>query len=137
MDGVFRRIEGSFAAKAALDIALLDWNAQKLGVPLWRWFGLDRNDAPLTTFSIGIDKADVIRQKVREAEDFPVLKIKVGLDNDEEVIAAVRSVTRKPLRVDANEGSGRRKRRWKRSTGWRNRAWNSSNSRCRRRTSKT
>ncbi|MGC8761215.1 MAG: dipeptide epimerase [Bryobacteraceae bacterium] len=104
MDGVFRRVEGNFAAKAALDIALLDWNAQKLGVPLWRWFGLDRNDAPLTTFSIGIDKADVIRQKVREAEDFPVLKIKVGLDNDEEVIAAVRSVTRKPLRVDANEG---------------------------------
>ena len=60
--------------------------------------------APLTTFSIGIDRAEVIRQKVREAEDFPVLKIKVGLDNDEEVIGAVRSVTSKPLRVDANEG---------------------------------
>jgi L-alanine-DL-glutamate epimerase-like enolase superfamily enzyme len=104
MDGVFRRIEGNFAAKAALDIALLDWNAQKMGVPLWRWFGLDAADAPVTTFSIGIDKAEVIRQKVREAEEFPVLKIKVGLDNDEEVIAAVRSVTRKPLRVDANEG---------------------------------
>ncbi len=104
MDGVFRRMEGQFAAKAALDIALLDWNAQKLGVPLWRLFGLDPDAAPLTTFSIGIDRADVIRQKVREAADFPVLKIKVGLDNDEEVIGAVRSVTEKPLRVDANEG---------------------------------
>jgi L-alanine-DL-glutamate epimerase-like enolase superfamily enzyme len=104
MDAIFRRIEGQFAAKAALDIALLDWNAQKLGVPLWRMFGLDPAAAPLTTFSIGIDKAEVIRQKVREAEEFPVLKIKVGLDNDEEVIAAVRSVTKKPLRVDANEG---------------------------------
>ncbi len=104
MNQVFRRIEGQFAAKAALDIALLDWNAQKLGVPLWRMFGLDPAAAPLTTFSIGIDKAGVIRQKVREAEEFPVLKIKVGLDNDEEVIAAVRSVTKKPLRVDANEG---------------------------------
>jgi L-alanine-DL-glutamate epimerase-like enolase superfamily enzyme len=104
MDGVFRRIEGQFAAKAALDIALLDWNAQKLGVPLWRMFGLDPAAAPVTTFSIGIDKAEVIRQKVREAADFPVLKIKVGLDNDEEVIEAVRSVTNKPLRVDANEG---------------------------------
>ena len=104
MDQVFRRIEGQFAAKAALDIALLDWNAQKLGVPLWRMFGLDPAAAPLTTFSIGIDKAEVIRQKVREADPFPVLKIKVGLDNDEEVIAAVRSVTNKPLRVDANEG---------------------------------
>ena len=42
--------------------------------------------------------------KVREAEAFPVLKIKVGLDTDEQTIAAVRSVTDKPLRVDANEG---------------------------------
>jgi L-alanine-DL-glutamate epimerase-like enolase superfamily enzyme len=41
---------------------------------------------------------------VREAEPFPVLKIKVGLDTDEATIAAVRSVTDKPLRVDANEG---------------------------------
>ena len=46
----------------------------------------------------------MIRQKVREAEQFPILKVKVGLDNDEEVIDAVRSVTKKPLRVDANEG---------------------------------
>ena len=104
MAQVFQRVESNFAAKAALDIALLDWIGQRLGVPLWRYFGLDRNDAPVTTFSIGIDKADVIRQKVREAEPYPVLKIKVGLDNDEEVIAAVRSVTQKTLRVDANEG---------------------------------
>jgi L-alanine-DL-glutamate epimerase-like enolase superfamily enzyme len=104
MDQLFRRIEGQFAAKAAVDIAIMDWNAQKLGVPLWRMFGLDPAAAPLTTFSIGIDKADVIRQKVREAAEFPILKIKVGLDNDEEVIGAVRSVTSKPLRVDANEG---------------------------------
>lgn len=101
---VLTKFEGDWAAKAAIDIALLDWVSQKLGVPLWRYFGLDRNDAPLTTFSIGIDKAEVIRQKVREAESFPVLKIKVGLSNDEEVIDAVRSVTKKPLRVDANEG---------------------------------
>lgn len=104
MAGVFQRIEGNWAAKAAVDIALLDWNAKKLGLPLWRLFGLDRADAPVTTFSIGIDKADVVRQKVREAEAFPVLKVKVGLDNDEEVIGAVRSVTKKPLRADANEG---------------------------------
>ncbi len=101
---LFRKLEGHFAAKAAVDIALLDWVSQRAGVPLWKFLGLDKNDAPLTTFSIGIDKAEVIRQKVKEAEPFPVLKIKVGLDNDEEVIAAVRSVTKKPLRVDANEG---------------------------------
>lgn len=104
MAGVFQRIEGNWAGKAAVDIALLDWTGRKLGIPVWRLFGLDRADAPVTVFSIGIDKADVVRQKVKEADAFPVLKVKVGLDNDEEVIDAVRSVTKKPLRADANEG---------------------------------
>jgi len=104
MAEIFRKIEGQFAAKAAIDLALMDWVGKKLGVPLYRLFGLDPNDAPLTTFSIGIDTPEATRQKVREAEPFPILKIKVGLDTDEETIAAVRSVTRKPLRVDANEG---------------------------------
>jgi len=101
---IFRRVPGQFAAKAAIDIALLDWVGQKLGVPLYRYFGLDPQDAPATTFSIGIDTPEITRQKVREAEAFPVLKIKVGLDTDEATLAAVRSVTSKPLRVDANEG---------------------------------
>jgi L-alanine-DL-glutamate epimerase-like enolase superfamily enzyme len=101
---IFHRVPGQYAAKAALDIALMDWVGQKLGVPLYRYFGLDPNDAPITTFSIGIDTPEITRQKVREAEPFPVLKIKVGLDTDEATISAVRSVTNKPLRVDANEG---------------------------------
>jgi len=101
---VFSRIEGQWAAKAAIDIALMDWVTKKLGVPLYRYFGLDASAAPVTTFSIGIDAPEKTREKVREAEPFPVLKIKVGLDTDEATIAAVRSVTKKPLRVDANEG---------------------------------
>jgi L-alanine-DL-glutamate epimerase-like enolase superfamily enzyme len=101
---VFRRIGGEWAAKAAIDIALMDWAGQKLGVPLYRYFGLDARDAPVTTFSIGMDKPDVVRRKILEAEQFPVLKIKVGLDSDEEMLASVRGVTKKPLRVDANEG---------------------------------
>jgi len=104
MTEVFRRVDGQNAAKAAIDIALMDWFGQKLGVPLYTYFGLDAADAPVTTFSIGIDNPDVTRQKVREAAAFPVLKIKVGLATDEPTIEAVRSVTRKPLRVDANEG---------------------------------
>lgn len=104
MAGVFSRVPGEWAAKAAIEIAVMDWVGQKLGVPLYRYFGLDRNDAPVSTFSIGIDTPEITRQKVREAADFPVLKIKVGLDTDEQTIAAVRSVTDKPLRVDANEG---------------------------------
>jgi L-alanine-DL-glutamate epimerase-like enolase superfamily enzyme len=104
MTEIFRRIEGQYAAKAAIDIALMDWNGQKLGVPLYRYFGLDAKDAPITTFSIGIDNPETTRQKVEEAAAFPVLKIKVGLDSDEATLAAVRAVTKKPLRVDANEG---------------------------------
>lgn len=104
LDAVFPRIPDQWAAKAALDIALMDWVTQKMGVPLYRYFGLDAGDAPVTTFSIGIDTPEITRQKVREAEAFPVLKIKVGLDTDEATIDAVRSVTKKPLRVDANEG---------------------------------
>ena len=104
MAEVFRRIEGQYAAKAAIDIALHDWVGQKLGIPLYRYFGLDPRGTPLTTFSIGIDTPEVTRQKVREAESFPILKIKVGLESDEVTMEAVRSVTKKPLRVDANEG---------------------------------
>ncbi len=104
MAQVFRQLPGQFAAKSAIDIALMDWVGKKLGVPLYRLFGFSVEDAPRTTFSIGIDTPEVTREKVREAEPFPILKIKVGLDTDEETISAVRSVTKKPLRVDANEG---------------------------------
>jgi L-alanine-DL-glutamate epimerase-like enolase superfamily enzyme len=104
MAEVFRRIEGQYAAKAAIDIALMDWLGKNLGLPLYRHFGLDPRDTPVTTFSIGMDKPEVVRQKVREAEPFPVLKIKVGLKTDEEMIDSVRAATKKPLRVDANEG---------------------------------
>ncbi len=104
MAKVSQSLDGQFAAQAALDIALMDWAGKKLDVPLYRLFGLDPAGTPLTTFSIGIDTPEITRQKVREAEAFPVLKIKVGLSTDEPTIEAVRSVTKKPLRVDANEG---------------------------------
>ncbi len=99
-----RDVPGHWAAKAAVDIALMDWVGKKLGIPLYSHFGLDAADAPVTTFSIGIDTPEITKQKTREAADFPVLKVKVGLAGDEATIEAVRSVTDKPLRVDANEG---------------------------------
>jgi L-Ala-D/L-Glu epimerase len=104
MAEVFRRIPGEWAAKAAIDIALMDWAGKKMGVPLYKLFGLSPADAPVTTFSIGIDNPEVTKQKTREAAAYPVLKVKVGLATDEATIAAIRSVTDKPLRVDANEG---------------------------------
>jgi L-alanine-DL-glutamate epimerase-like enolase superfamily enzyme len=96
--------EHQHAAMSAVDIAIFDWIGKKLNLPLYRFFGLDPADAPLTDFSIGIDTPEITRQKTREAADFPILKVKVGLKTDEETIEAVRSVSNKPIRVDANEG---------------------------------
>ncbi|MFN7920876.1 MAG: dipeptide epimerase [Bryobacteraceae bacterium] len=101
---VHAKIPGDWALKSAIDIALHDWVGQHLDVPIWKMLGLDPLDAPATTFSIGIDTPEMTRQKVKEAEAYPVLKIKVGLKTDEQTLDAVRSVTKKPLRVDANEG---------------------------------
>src|ERR1039457_5824675 len=95
MAEVFERVPGEWAGKAAIDIALMDWVGQKLKIPLYSHFGLDPADTPLTTFSIGIDTPEITRQKTREAEDFPILKVKVGLSTDEPTIEAVRSVTKK------------------------------------------
>ncbi len=96
--------EGQTAAKAAIDIALMDWISKSLEIPLYQFWGLDAGKAPQTTFSIGIDTMEMVKQKVEEAAPYPLLKIKMGKDNDEEILAAVRSVTQKTLRVDANEG---------------------------------
>ena len=104
MAEVFRRVPGDWAGKSAIDIAIMDWVGQKLGIPLYEWLGLDAADAPLTTFSIGIDTPEITKQKTLEAAEYSILKVKVGLATDEPTIEAVRSVTNKKLRVDANEG---------------------------------
>lgn len=96
---------GNNAAKAAIDIALHDLVGKIMGQPWWRIWGLDPSKAPDTTFTIGIDTADVVRQKTMEcAEKFNILKVKVGLDNDKEMIRTIREVTDLPLAVDANQG---------------------------------
>jgi L-alanine-DL-glutamate epimerase-like enolase superfamily enzyme len=101
---IFKSITDQNCARCALDIAIMDWVGKKLNVPLYKFFGADKSKAPLTSFSIGIDTPAVIKQKVAEAEKYRILKIKVGKENDEEILNAVRSVTDKPIRVDANEG---------------------------------
>lgn len=97
--------EGDSAAKAAVDIALHDLVGKLLGAPWHRLWGLNPLKAPDTTFTIGIDTPDVVREKTREcAERFNILKVKVGLDNDKEMITTIREVTGLPLAVDANQG---------------------------------
>jgi L-alanine-DL-glutamate epimerase-like enolase superfamily enzyme len=95
---------GNPAAKAAVDVALHDWIGKKLGQPVYRLWGLNKSKTPSTSFTIGLDSPDVIAQKVSEAEEYPILKIKLGTERDRDIMAAVRKETKKPIRVDANEG---------------------------------
>ena len=96
---------GNAAAKAAIDIALHDLVGKLLGAPWYRIWGLDKEKAPSTTFTIGIDTPDVVRQKTREcAERFNILKVKLGRDNDKEMIETIRTVTDLPIAIDANQG---------------------------------
>lgn len=93
------------SAKAAVDIALHDLVGKMLGAPWWRLWGLDPSKTPDTTYTIGIDVPEVVRKKTREcAGQFNILKVKVGLDNDKEMIETIREITDVPLAVDANQG---------------------------------
>lgn len=94
------------AAKCALNIALLDGAAKLARKPLCDFLGLGfREHHHVTSFSIGIDSPEVIRQKTRDAAKYPVLKLKVGDARDKENLAALREMAPdKPVRVDANEG---------------------------------
>jgi L-alanine-DL-glutamate epimerase-like enolase superfamily enzyme len=95
---------GNCAAKAAIDIALHDLVGKLLGQPWYRVWGLDPGKTPNTSFTIGIDTADVVRRKVAEASEFKILKVKLGRDNDREMIETIRAATAVPLAVDVNQG---------------------------------
>lgn len=96
---------GNYSPKGMFNIALLDGAAQKAGKSLHDYLGLGFTEGKhITSFTIGIDTPEMMRTKVREAVDFPVLKIKVGGPTDEQNLAAVRSeAPSKRLRVDGNE----------------------------------
>ncbi len=96
---------GDAAAKCAIDIALHDLVGKLMGQPWYRIWGLDPAKAPSTTFTIGIDTPEVVKEKTLEAVGkFNILKVKVGLDTDVEMIETIRTVTDVPLAVDANQG---------------------------------
>lgn len=95
---------GNCAAKASVDIALHDLLGKIIGYPWYKIWGLSAENTPYTSFTIGIDKADIIKQKVTEASDFKIIKVKLGRENDKEIIETIRNVTNVPLCVDANEG---------------------------------
>lgn len=102
-----RAVQGNQSAKAAVDIAIYDRLAQKLGVPLYKLFGKNPNKEMITSFTIGIDTVEVMLQKVEKAKSYDILKIKLGKDVDFDIGVMKeirRAVGNKTLRVDSNGG---------------------------------
>jgi len=95
---------GNTAIKAGIDIALHDLDGKIKKQPCWQMLGSNPEQMPITSFTIGIDTPDIMRQKLTEATDFKIIKVKLGRDNDKEIINTIRSVTDVPLYVDANQG---------------------------------
>ncbi len=95
---------GEYAAKAGLEMAVYDWIGKKLNIPIYRLLQAPGRTGPRTTYTFGIDKPEVMKEKVEEADPYPLLKIKLGTDYDKDIINAVRELTDKPVLVDANEG---------------------------------
>jgi L-alanine-DL-glutamate epimerase-like enolase superfamily enzyme len=108
LEDLLREIDGlapgNTAAKAAIDIALHDWIGRQLGAPWHRLWGLDPSRTPVTSFTLGIDTPEVVREKARAASEYKLLKVKLGRDSDRALISAIRDVTATPLIVDANQG---------------------------------
>lgn len=95
---------GNKAAKASVDIALHDLVGKIMKQPWYKIWGYDPSKTPSTSFTIGIDTPEVIRQKVKEADIYKILKVKLGRDTDKMMIETIRQITDKPICVDINQG---------------------------------
>lgn len=102
--------KGNQAAKCAVDIALHDLAGKIMGQPWYKIWGLNASDTPCTSFTIGIDKPQIVKQKVEEAAPYKVLKVKMGLDMDKETVEVIRSMTDVPICADVNQGWTKREK---------------------------
>ncbi len=92
------------SAKAAVDMALYDIMGKMLGVPVYKLLGLNPARTPRTSFTIGIDSPAQMAKKALLANNYPILKVKVGTRHDLEILKAIREVSSATIRVDANAG---------------------------------
>lgn len=107
LDAVLSRLPlGSRAARAAIDVALHDLWGKRLKQPLYRLFGLNPEALPRTSFTIAMDEPSEMARRAKES-GYPILKIKLGGDQDEAIVSAIRRATDATLRVDANAGWSR------------------------------
>jgi L-alanine-DL-glutamate epimerase-like enolase superfamily enzyme len=94
----------NYSAKAAIDIAMHDLVCKKLGVPVYRYYGITPRRDLSTSFTISISDPDTMKKQTENAPGYHVYKVKVGVPGDIEMVAAVRDATKARIRVDANEG---------------------------------
>jgi L-Ala-D/L-Glu epimerase len=87
----------------ALDIAAWDLQGKLRNKPLHQLWNLDTSLAPATDYTIGIAEPDIMIKKMLE-KPWPLYKIKVGFENDVDIIKALRKHTDAPFCVDANAG---------------------------------
>ncbi|MEO8794137.1 MAG: dipeptide epimerase [Daejeonella sp.] len=90
--------------KAAVDIALHDLFCKIKGIPCYQYFAADPKKMPETAFTVGIDSPEIVLEKLADGNQCHIIKVKLGRDNDKELIQTIRSATDKPLFVDANQG---------------------------------
>ncbi len=88
----------------AIDLALHDSWGKQIGKPLYKIWEFSFRNAPLTSFTIGMDQKEIVLEKVRKASTYPILKIKAGGENDLPILEAIRKENDKPMLIDANEG---------------------------------
>lgn len=95
---------GNRAAKAAVDIALHDLTGKLMGTPWHKIYGLDARRAPSTSFTISNDTPDELERKIAESAPYSIIKVKMGVEGDRELIETIRRHTDKPICVDVNQG---------------------------------
>lgn len=96
--------KNSNAAKAAIDIALHDLRGKIEGKSIAELYRLNESKSIATSCTIGIDTEEKIKQKIEEAAEFKILKIKAGTPDDKALINLIRKYTDKKLYVDVNQG---------------------------------
>ena len=95
-------LQGHGAARAGIDSALHDWVGKKLGQPVWKLFGLDAANTPLSCVTLGMASPEEMERKLETVRDFPALKVKLGAPGDVENLERIRAGYTGKLRIDAN-----------------------------------
>lgn len=108
MESIHRYLDsiapGNNAAKAAIDIALHDVAGKMAQKPWYRLYGLDTTDMPYTSYTISNDSPEELLLKIEESEPYRIIKVKMGVPGDRELIETIRQYTDRPICVDANQG---------------------------------